>query len=214
MFAREPSVTLIDDDPSVCKAVLRLLESSGYRAQAYQTGQQFLDDYDPGQPGCLLMDLELPDIRGLELQDQLEARGDAPPIVFLTGQGSVKDCIRAIKHGAVSFLVKPVDAEQLLTVMHEAMLIDRNRREVRAENSELERRLALLTQREREVMKYVVAGWLNKQIAAELGTVEKTIKVHRARVMEKMCVHSLAELVLLASRAGVAVCPSLVPTAQ
>jgi FixJ family two-component response regulator len=150
-----------------------------------------------------VLDLAMPGLSGLELQDALLAKGSAPPIIFLTGHAEVPDSVRAMKHGAVDFLVKPVDENALIAAVRNAIEWDRVDRLRRAELADIMRRLARLTPRESQVLGYVLAGKLNKQTALELGTVEKTVKVHRARIMKKMCVTSLAELIQLASRAGI-----------
>ena len=157
---------------------------------------------DPRNPGCLVLDLAMPGLSGLELQTSLAAVGNEIPIIFLTGHGDIPTSVRAMKRGALDFLTKPVNDGDLLKAINTAIEKDRRARQVRAEREDIQARLDSLTPREREVLAHVVAGHLNKQTAAHLGTVEKTIKVHRARVMEKMRVESLAELVRLAQRVG------------
>lgn len=203
MTDRTPAIFVVDDDPSVRTAIERLLRASGFAVTSYASAGEYLEHYDPDAPGCLLLDLAMPKLSGLDLQDVLVARGGAPPIVFLTGHGQVPDSVRAMKQGAVDFLSKPVDEPTLLAAVKSAMEIDRVERAARAELADIRRRLATLTPREAEVLQHVVAGLLNKQTAAALGTVEKTVKVHRARVMEKMQVKSLSELIQLAVRAGI-----------
>jgi FixJ family two-component response regulator len=198
-----PIVFVVDDDLSVRKAIERVLRAAGLAVSAHASAQDYLERYDPNAPGCLVLDLAMPGFSGLDLQDALAARGGAPPIIFLTGRAAVPDSVRAMKHGAVEFLTKPVDERTLIDAIRNALEKDRMDRLRRAELAEIQQRLATLTPRETEVLSYVVSGKLNKQIAAELGTVEKTIKVHRARVMEKMQVRSLAALVQLATRAGI-----------
>ena len=163
----------------------------------------FLEQHDPATPGCLVLDVALPGLDGLELQQALAASGCARPIVFITGRGDIPTSVRAMKSGAVDFLTKPVDDEELLAAVRNAIEMDRRARVAQVELDALGQRLASLTPREREVLAHVVAGRLNKQIAADLGTVEKTIKVHRARVMEKMAARSLADLVRIAERLGI-----------
>jgi FixJ family two-component response regulator len=165
--------------------------------------QDFLARHNPALPGCLVLDVAMPGLNGLEVQQALAAIGDERPIVFLTGHGDIPTSVEAMKRGAVDFLTKPVNAEDLLKAIHSAIVKDSVRRLERDEVEEFKQRLATLTPREREVLPYVISGRLNKQIAGELGTAEKTIKVHRARVMEKMKVQSVAELVRLAERLGI-----------
>jgi FixJ family two-component response regulator len=196
-------VTVVDDDPSVLKAVSRLLRSAGMTVSTFETPESFLESYDPSYSGCLVLDLTLPGLSGLELQKQLSEKGGAPPIVFLSGTGDIPDTVRAMKLGAVDFLTKPVDETALLSAVHAAMEKENKSRRERLELLEIRTRLEKLTPREREVFEQVVTGKLNKQIASELGTVEKTVKVHRARVMEKMGADSLADLVRTAQKLGI-----------
>jgi FixJ family two-component response regulator len=199
-----PTVFVIDDDPSVLRALTRLLTAAGFPARAFASPAAFLEQHDPATPGCLVLDLALPGLDGLQLQQALTASGCARPIVFITGRGDIPTSVRAMKAGAVDFLTKPVDDEDLLAAVRNAVEMDRLARAAQAELDAFKQRLATLTPREREVLAHVVAGRLNKQIAADLGTVEKTIKVHRARVMEKMAAPSLAGLVRIAERLGIA----------
>ncbi|WKJ89892.1 response regulator [Methylomonas montana] len=203
MTIREFTICLIDDDPSVLKALDRLLRSAGYRVEAFACPVAFLNGYDPKQAGCLLLDLTMPGMSGMEVQQRLNEAGAHLPIVFLTGKGDIPTAVRALKDGAVDFLTKPVSDEALFAAIREAFAKNAANRLSRAELTLIQRRLASLTPRELEVLKHVVAGRLNKQIAGDLGTVEKTIKVHRARVMQKMQAKSLVELVRLAERVGV-----------
>ena len=173
------------------------------KVAAFDSPREFLERFDPSAPGCLVLDLAMPGLTGLELQKALAAKGRELPIVFLTGRGDIATSVRAMKLGAVDFLTKPVDDEDLLSAIRSALEKNRTSRTAREELARIEQRLALLTPREREVLERVVAGRLNKQIAAELGTVEKTVKVHRARVMRKMGARTVAELVRLAARAGI-----------
>lgn len=204
MPVREFTVCLVDDDPSVLKALDRLLRSAGYRVEAFACPEAFLSAYDREQAGCLLLDLTMPGMSGMEVQQRLNEAGAQLPIVFLTGQGDIPTSVRAIKDGAVDFLTKPVVDEALFAAIREALAKNAADRLSRVELALIRRRLVSLTPRELEVLKHVVAGKLNKQIAGELGTVEKTIKVHRARVMQKMKAKSLVELVRLAERVGIA----------
>jgi len=194
------TVFIVDDDPAVLKGLSRLLNSAGLRVKTFPSSQDFLNYFIPNTPGCLVLDVAMPGLNGLELQKTLAAKGSAIPIIFLTGHGDIPMSVRAMKGGALDFLTKPVNDDELLKAVHIALEKDRRALRARAEVAEMQQRLATLTPREREVMVHVVSGQLNKQTAADLGTVEKTIKVHRARVMEKMKVHSVAELVRLAEK--------------
>jgi RNA polymerase sigma factor (sigma-70 family) len=202
-----PTIFIVDDDPSVLKALARLLRSAGLSASTFTSSQEFLDHHDQNAPGCLVLDVAMPGINGLELQLALAAEGSRLPVIFLTGNGDIPMSVRAIKQGAVDFLSKPVNDSDLIAAIHDAIEKDRVARQARATLSELQQLLAKLTPREREVLSHVVSGKLNRQIAAELGTVEKTIKVHRANLKKKLNVQSLAELVKLAERLGVTSSP-------
>ena len=195
-----PVVRLVDNDPQVLKAVGRLLGAAGLRTEASTSPQEFLSHYDASVPGCLVLDLAMPGGSGLDLQRSLIDSHVDLPVVFLSGCADVPASVRAMKDGAFDFLTKPVDADVLLQAVDRAIELDRSRRASAEQEHALQARLAKLTPREREVLPYLVSGKLNKQIAADLGVVEKTIKVHRARVMEKLGVHCLADLVRLASR--------------
>ena len=205
MTQASPTVFVVDDEPAVFKSLARLLRSARLAAATFSSPREFLDRHDPSLPGCLVLDVAMPGLNGLELQQALVASGHELPIVFLTGHGDIPMSVQAMKCGAVDFLTKPVDDDALLKAIHTAIEKDRVQRQMRAEVAEIQQRLATLTPREREVMEHVIAGHLNKQTAADLGTVEKTIKVHRARVMEKMKVQSVANLVRLAEKAGIGV---------
>ena len=193
---------MVDDDPSVLRVLCRLFLAAGLEPRAFPSPTAFLQAHDPATPGCLVLDVALPGLDGLELQQALSDSGGARPIVFITGRGDIPTTVRAMKGGAVDFLTKPVNDTELLAAVQQAIDADRLARAARVELDALKQRLASLTPREREVLVHVVAGRLNKQIAADLGTVEKTIKVHRARIMEKMEVRSLADLVRVAERLG------------
>ena len=197
------TVFVVDDELSVRKALLRLLRLSGLNAVAFASAQEFFECHDPSTPGCLVLDLAMPGLNGLELQEALAARGSLLPIIFLTGYGDLLSGVTAMKRGAIDFLTKPVDGTELIEIVRGAIERDRVARQAHTELSEIRRRFAKLTPREYEVLCHVVSGKLNKQIAANLGTSEKTIKVHRARVMEKAKVESLAELATLAQRSGI-----------
>lgn len=203
MSNADPTVFVVDDDPPVLKAIARVLKSAGLNVATFDSPREFLDRYNADATGCLLLDLSMPELDGLGLQQALAERGGTTPIVFLTGHGDVPSSVSAMKRGACDFLTKPADDEQLIGAVRVAIEKDRSARSARRELADVRSRLESLTPREREVLEHVVSGQLNKQIAADLGTVEKTIKVHRARVMEKMQVESLAELVQVAQRAGI-----------
>ncbi|OEZ99959.1 response regulator transcription factor [Duganella sp. HH101] len=195
-------VFLVDDQPAVLKALSRLLGAAGFAVHTYAGAQAFLDDMAPQQAdGCLVLDLSMPDMGGLALQQALGQRASTLPIIFLTGHGDIDTGVRAIKLGAADFLTKPVDGERLIAAIHAALAQQRAAHSGDAELGEIRARLATLTPRETEVLNLVVEGLLNKQVAAQLGTVEKTVKVHRARVMAKMQVRSLTALVRLVDRA-------------
>jgi FixJ family two-component response regulator len=195
-----PTVFVVDDDPAVLKGISRLLRAARLEVATFKSPQEFLERHDPNAPGCLVLDLAMPGLNGLELQEALKTKGTLIPIIFLTGHGDVPTTVQAMKRGALDFLVKPVNDEDLIKAVHAAIELDRNARHSKAELDEIRERLETLTPREREVLSHVVSGELNKQIAFKLGTVEQTIKVHRARVMEKMKVDSVAELVRLTER--------------
>jgi FixJ family two-component response regulator len=192
-------VFLVDDDPAICRALSRGLTAEGFAVRCWESARAFLDEHDPAAPGCLLADVAMPGINGLELQELLATSGCARPIVFITGRGSIPMSVQAMRAGAVNFLPKPVRLAELVAAIREAFERDARIRERNAHRAALEARLTALTTREREVLALVVAGKMNKQIAAELGAAEKTIKVHRGRVMRKMQVRSVAELVTLTS---------------
>ncbi len=194
------TIFVVDDYAPVRRAVSRLLHAAGFAVVAFASPQEFLAQYDPRIPGCLVLDLDMPAVNGLELQRILATKGSVLPIIFLTGHGDVPQSVQAMKRGASDFLTKPVNDKDLLAAIRVAIEKDRALRRRQTELSEIRTRLATLTPREREVLEYVVAGKLNKQIAGNLGTVEQTIKVHRAHVMQKMRVQSLAELVRLTER--------------
>ena len=207
MTDRPPVVYLVDDDPDVLKALERLLLSVDLAVQAFESPERFLQSLDSTRTGCLVVDLAMPGLNGLELQEELERRASLLPIVFLTGRGDIAASVRAMKHGAVDFLTKPVDDATLIGVVQDALVKGQGLWQARDERVRMEARLATLTARERQVLEHVVAGRLNKQIAAALGIAEKTVKFHRGNLMRKMGVRSVAELVKLAQRAGVGVSP-------
>ena len=198
-----PTVFVVDDYAPVRSSISRLLRAAGFAVAGFASARDFLAQYDPSVAGCLVLDLAMPALNGLELQRILEKTGSLLPIIFLTGHGDIPKSVQAMKHGASDFLTKPVNDEDLLAAVRMAIEKDRALRREQAELSEIRARLATLTPREREVLEYVVAGKLNKQIAGDLGTVEQTVKAHRAQVMEKMRVQSVAELVRLTQRCGI-----------
>ena len=188
-------VSVVDDDVLVLKSLGRLFEAHGFSVRMFPSPQEFLQGESRPGPGCIVMDLSMPGLNGLELQQALAAAADSRPVIFISGYGSVPSSVQAMKAGAVDFLTKPLDEQKLLGAVRVALQKDSSAREKGAECSAVLERLSKLTLRERQVLAGVVAGRLNKQIAADLGTAEKTIKVHRARMMRKMEVDSLAGLV-------------------
>jgi FixJ family two-component response regulator len=200
---RDPTVLVVDDDASVRSALRRLLASAGKRVETFSCPDELLRSARCPGPGCLVLDIRLPGVNGLELRETLSAAGYDMPIIFITGFGDVPTSVRAMKSGAVDFLTKPFGDAELLEAVGRAIANDAETRRARAEQRELDGRCSTLTLREREVFALVVTGMLNKQVAARLTRSEKTVKVHRARVMEKMRARSLAELVLMAQRLGI-----------
>jgi FixJ family two-component response regulator len=198
-----PTVFVVDDYAPGRKSISRLLRAAGFVVATFASAQEFLAEYDPAACGCLVLDLAMPVVSGLELQSILAEKGSFLPIIFLTAHGDISKSVRAMKHGASDFLTKPVNDEDVLAAVRTAIEKHCAIRREQAELSEIRARLATLTPREREVLEYVVAGKLNKQIAGTLGTVEQTVKVHRAHVMRKMKVHSVADLVRLTQRCGI-----------
>lgn len=196
-------VHVIDDNASVRRALKRLLGSVGIDALTYTSAKGFLDAELADVPSCLVLDVRMPRMSGLELQDRLIGAGREIPIVFITGHGDIAMAVEAMKKGAVDFLPKPFNDQDLIDAIHRALAQHERLRDERAERDEVLQRLERLTPRERAVMERVITGLLNKQVAGELGTTEKTIKVHRARVMEKMEAESLAELVRLAAKVDI-----------
>ena len=204
MNDKAPVVFLIDDDPSVLKSVTRLLSAAGFETRPYSSPKSFLDNYDAGLPGCIVMDLAMPEINGLDLQKRLASSRYAKPVVFITGQGDIPSSVRAMKAGAVDFLTKPFDRDGLLSAVRVAVGKDQAARRSWNELDRIEKCRAALTNREREVFELVTKGRLNKQIAGDLGIAEKTVKIHRGRMMRKMEVRTLADLVQLADRLKIA----------
>lgn len=199
----KPVVFLLDDDRAVVAGLTRLLRLRGFSVQTFTSAAAFLHEHDPTLPGCLVCDVRMPGMTGLELQRALAERGCPRAMLFITGYGDIRASVQAMKAGAVTFLPKPVRGEELLAAVEEAIAKDGAARLQYQEQEQLSQRLATLTAREKQVLELVARGRLNKQIAAELGAAEKTIKVHRGRLMEKMRVKSVAGLVrLLAHRPG------------
>jgi FixJ family two-component response regulator len=203
MSAPTFTVYIVDDDSGVLRAMARLMRAAGYDCRTFASPLQFLEEYDPSGPGCIVLDVAMHELDGLRLQAALQARGVEHSVIFVTGKGDIPMSVQAMKAGAIDFLTKPVDAKALLAAVARARDEDAEKQQLHDARSSIEANLAKLTPREREVLTHVIAGRLNKQIASDLGTVEKTIKVHRGRMMSKMGVHSVAELVRVAERAGV-----------
>jgi FixJ family two-component response regulator len=197
------TVFIVDDDAGVLKALSRLLRAKGYEVRSYASPQEFLAAHDAAMPGCAVLDVSMPGLDGLALQELLSATACHRPVIFITGKGDIPTSVRAMRAGAVDFLTKPVSDQDLLGAIARAAEQDTRMRQTHAELSAIEAKIAALTPREREVLAHVVAGRLNKQIAGDLGTVEKTIKVHRSRMMEKLGVRTVADLVRLAGKAGI-----------
>ena len=200
MKGADSVVFVVDDDSSIREAIKNLISLEGIRVETFGTAQEFLRSKRPDVPGCVVLDVELPGLSGLDLQSELAAHGIKLPIIFITGYGDVPMSVRAMKAGALEFLTKPFRDQDLLNAIYQALERDRVERQHSREIIELRERFDALTSREREVMTLVVAGWLNKQIGFELGISEITVKIHRGRVMNKIGARSLAELVRLTER--------------
>ena len=205
MSETDAMVFVVDDDAPMRESLKNLIRSVGLRVELFASAQEFLRSKRPDLPSCLVLDVRLPGLSGLDLQKRTGDAGIEIPIVFITGHGDIPMSVRAMKAGAVEFLTKPFRDQDLLDAIQQALERDGKARDQRAALEELRSRFASLTSREREVMKRVVAGLLNKQIGAELGTSETTVKIHRHQVMEKMGARSLPELVRMADRLGILV---------
>lgn len=199
----KPVIAIVDDDRSVREGLHGLIRSAGWRAEAFASAQEFLERRGPEAPSCLILDLQLPGLSGLDLQKRMAEAELEIPIVFLTGHGDIPASVQAMKAGAIEFLTKPVAEEDLLRAIREALESDRRLRQQHAGRHELQSRYQTLTPREREVMQQVISGLLNKQVAAELNITEFTVKIHRGQVMRKMRADSLADLVRMADTLGV-----------
>ena len=204
MTDAEPIVLVVDDDPSVRTSTERLVRSAGFKVHTFGSAKEFLASSRPEGPACLVLDVRLPGLSGLDLQRELTQAGFTVPIIFITGHGDIPMTVRAMKAGAVEFLTKPFRKQELLDAIRVAVERDRAMHKERSETAALRQRYEQLTPREREVMALVVTGLLNKQIARELATSERTIKFHRVHMMEKMEAESLAELVRMAGQLGIA----------
>ena len=199
----DPIVFIVDDDLSVRRSTERLIRSAGFKVLTFTSAREFLANQRPQGPACLVLDVRMPGLSGMDLQRELTQSGIHIPIIFITGHGDIPMSVRAMKAGAVEFLTKPFRSRSLLEAVRAAIETDRSAHKARSETGELRQRYEQLTPREREVMALVVAGQLNKQVASELSTTERTIKFHRAHIMQKMGVESLADLVRMAEKLGV-----------
>jgi FixJ family two-component response regulator len=200
MTAVKEKVYIVDDDPSICEGLSNLLESVGIAAEQYASAEAFRERWDRANAGCLLLDARLPGISGVELQEQLRTAGLSIPIIFMTAHGDVPMVRKVLKAGAIEFLTKPFQKEELIHAVEQAFVFDRARRREAETVDSIQKRIDSLSEREREVMALVTAGSLNKQIAGDLNLSEITVKLHRRRVMEKMRAGSLAELVKMCER--------------
>ena len=206
MSPSPPTVFIVDDDASICRSLARLVRQAGLDGRTYPSAEAFLEAHPapPSRPACLVVDLQMPGLSGLELQQRLLESHSSCPVVFISGNGDIPSTVRAMRQGAVTFLTKPFDNDDLLRAIGEGLEKHRTSLAAGHQVSGIRERMKLLTDRELEVMSWVITGALNKQIAAELNVVEKTVKVHRARVLEKMQAHSVAELVRLCALVGFA----------
>jgi len=198
-----PTVFLIDDDLSVRRGLSRLIRLSGFKVETFASAADFLESSDNSGPGCIILDVKMPGLSGLDLQAEMTRKAYAMPIIFISGHSDVPIAAEAMKEGAVDFLIKPVDRDHLLKAIQTALDNDRAGRQAHAKLQQTRAKLDKLTPREFEVTRFVVAGLLNKQIAYELGITEDTVKIHRGRMMSKMSVVSVADLVRLTQKAGI-----------
>lgn len=198
----KPIVFVVDDEQALRESLRWLLETEGLQVQAYGSADDFLRNYYPGRAGCLLLDVRMPGMGGLELQEHMAKKGINLPVIIITGHGDVSMAVRALKAGAVDFIEKPFNDEQLLASIRGALALNEQQRELQSRKADIASHLAQLTPREHEVMEMVTEGKSNKEIAAALGVTAKTVEAHRARVMEKMGAHSLAELVRMVMASG------------
>ena len=203
MTSFEASVFVVDDDPLIRDALEQLIKSVGLKAYAFSSAREFLEKDLPDEPSCLILDIRMPGLSGLDLQDELVKRGLTIPVIFITGHGTVPMSVRAMKNGAVDFLQKPFEDQELLDAINNAIEQNRQTRMEQAEIRQIKQRVESLTPREHEVLVLVTAGMLNKQIAGELAIAEDTVKIHRGRVMQKLGIVSVAELVRLCEKVGV-----------
>ena len=203
MTIPDATVFVVDDDPLVRESIEQLIKSVGLNVHTFSSAQEFLDQDLPDTPSCLVLDIRMPSLSGLDLQDELVKRGLTTPVIFITGHGTVPMSVRAMKAGAMDFLQKPFEDQDLLDAIHRAIEQNKRTRLEQAEIGEIKRRVESLTSREYEVLVLVVAGMLNKQIAYDLELSENTVKTHRARIMQKMQVESLADLVRLTEKVGI-----------
>ena len=199
----DPIVFVIDDDASMRRALSYLLQSAGYKVETHSSAEEFLRREHYDGVGCIILDVRMPGLSGMDLQEKLMGSDYTMPIIFLTGHGELSMGVEAMKKGAIDFLTKPCDDEQLLGAVHSAIEKDKQARGSYKEKQEIRGRIELLTPRENEILRYVISGMLNKQIALKLGIAEQTVKIHRGRIMEKLCAESVADLVRLAGKAGI-----------
>ena len=199
----KPTVFVIDDDPSVLKSLARLLRSLGFDTETFASAEAFLERKHYDGVGCIVLDVQMPGLSGMDLQDELSRADYSMPVIFITGHGNIPMSVQAMKKGAVNFLTKPFDEEELLQGVREAIEQDRSAKAERTEVHDALKLIEQLTPREHEIFRHVITGMLNKQIALKLDIAEKTVKVHRGRIMEKLCVESVADLVRLAEKAGI-----------
>jgi FixJ family two-component response regulator len=196
---KDQTVFVVDDEPDVRAALGMLIRSVGLKPEIYENPQAFLDAYDPERPGCLVLDMRMPGMSGLDLQEKLASMGQHPPIIMISGHGEIPNAVQAVQSGAVDFLQKPVSDQLLLDRIQQALRLDTENRKEYSERHELEQRYATLTTREREVLQGVIAGKLNKTIADELGVSTRTVEIHRAHLMEKMKASSLPALLSMSN---------------